>query len=326
MNSRKQLGRIFQGCTLVFIIAAGLVLAMFMTPYVARGDEASTWMKLLSGCSGDPSTIGNVAQVYFGPSNSAGPGSVFKVDGHRQYSLRFDLQDLLNDYNLAPPSPTGAATEDHWFSVGHPAQCQATNSVQWNVRGSIPIQGPLGSGISADVQGSLAKASSVKLRTDGYRLIYLKTDAFARELADPKNAFYLEEFRATKDRVIEANALQVLGVSVDYTFSTDIAASVKASLPIGPVTTGPDGINVTAKFVNDTTYEISTKSDFYLMGSYVTWPELASGTGILTGRSGILLSGPAYIIRSPHGPKLVRNSLTRPVKIANKHIHRRPRK
>jgi len=191
-----------------------LVAAFCCLPHAMFADDASVaWRKVLQKCA-KTEVIGS-RSAFFGVSNTAGPGSVWRFTSDKSLRLLFELSDAI-------PS---SADQAKMITEGNIATCAGNASSSWDLKIGLPFStGP----ISADIAAVLGRAKRVVVSVDGYAVDMLKETNWKRAFRSlgPEDD-YLKEVNQ-EGRVLAENVVKVTGFRVTFSFGTNLSADIQA--------------------------------------------------------------------------------------------------
>ena len=198
--------------------------------------------------------------LYFGPSNSVGPGSgwreAFGADGkHADFRLRFAQADLPEPKNFIELSKSGYS-------------CQNGKSVTFELNADVSASVstlPLTAALSND----LKTAKSVTVTVGGMGWDQIKEieyeDYFKKQLGAGDK--YYEDMN-NSNRLVLYRALAVKDLTMDYTFSSEDYAKLTAkySGPLGGGGSGNIGGNVSINWKGDNKMAITAPGNSWVLG------------------------------------------------------------
>lgn len=215
----------------------------------------SAWETVASRCA--VSDIDGNHTLFFGASNSLGPGSIWRkapADSGGGYRVRWRATDI----------PT---THD-WALAGQNFSCDGTSS--------LVLSGDLAANFSADIlpvtgelQTDLSKADNVQVNTTTMRWDNVVEGPFEETIAQLPDTDPLKEDLAQPGRLVLYRALQVQGFNAVLTFKRNIAENLKGKYPNSMVLPGHATLSANLKWVNETALHIAVPSGFYIAGQLV---------------------------------------------------------
>jgi hypothetical protein len=200
------------------IILATLILSFVNIAFGA--DATSAWRDVLQKCAASD-LLGRRQVLFFGVSNTVGPGSVWRFSDDKSVRLLFELSDAV-------PSPDDRA---NLLVVGPLSQCVGQATSNWNLRFGLPFSTPI-SALAANIAAILGRAKNVTVSVDSFGMDVLKEvpwrTAFKRlGAADSTNAYYSVLFE--DGSVLAENVVKVGGLKAVFTFDRALSADVAAS-------------------------------------------------------------------------------------------------
>jgi hypothetical protein len=232
------------------------LLATILLWAVGCDDARDAWKKILSKCA-STDKIGSDA-IFFGASNTIGPGSVWRKKDDGSYVVMFELSDIFPQQG----------DRDKILHPNNVATCQGTNSSSWEVKGQLPFEGG-STPVSGDLSVDLKKASKTTVTVNGWSTVDLKETpwkAAVNGLPDD-NAFKKDVF--ADNRYLAETAVFVSGLTASFEFSTDLATTLNVKYPNGKtIKIGGDGLSLQVNWTSDTTLALTSPGDFYIMAAY----------------------------------------------------------
>lgn len=194
------------------ILAGSLLLTLSVT---AHADAIDVWKKILKKCS-DTKLIGR-QQLFFGLSNSVGPGSVWRLADDRSLRMRFELSDAIPNQ----------ADRDKLISKGPILQCSGDSTTNWSVGLGLPFSTGA-TPITAEIGAILGRAKKVSVSVSSYSIDQLKEVPWKAEFDKlaPNNAYSAD--LKSQNRLLAANSVKVGGLRATFTFATKLGADVQA--------------------------------------------------------------------------------------------------
>lgn len=239
--------------SLAAMLGIGLVALGLGLSGCGRQDAALVaWNDVLKKCVG-ADQLGPLL-VYFGPSNSIGPGAIWRRSDEGALFLRYELADAIPD----------EGQRNAMIVPGVEASCRGTAKSTWTLKPSVLIQSQL-----APANGSLGvdvdRAKSATVSVNSWALDQIKEGPFEEWLKTHPQAGYVDDV-GRKSRLFMERAVRLLGFSTTLEFSSDVASELKAKYLAPGVRTGEVGIGLIAKWTSNTTLELSSSAKIYIAG------------------------------------------------------------
>lgn len=212
------------------------------------------WNQVLLKCA-DSADFPKRRQLYFGPSNAIGPGSVWGINPDGGFDLRFPLSNAIPSQVL----------RSKLIIKGENSTCSGSVLVSTQIKASFALSA-VDNPLQADLSGALESAQTTRVSVDSWRVDRLanfdyeawakskEADGYGQDLVGPK-------WRAR--RFMDA-AIAVSGFSAELSFESKRAASLQAKYP-NP--TANIGGSFSATWVGTNTLKITSKGEFYISGS-----------------------------------------------------------
>jgi len=239
------------------------VAALAVSQPSARADDASTaWRRVLSKCA--KSDVIGTQSLFFGLSNTVGPGSVWRFAEDKSVRLLFELSDAFPK----------AADQSKMVVKNNVASCSGNSSSGWNLGVGLPFSTGL-LPLSADLEGSLKGANRVIVSVNGYAVDELKETPWKsafRKLGARND--YAHEL-AQPNRVIAENVVKISGLRATFVFGTKLSAVVRAKFQNKIVSIGDANLHGDVSAENAIT--LTADGPFYMLAAY---SKLVAGTPI----------------------------------------------
>jgi hypothetical protein len=234
------------------------ILAFFPLLLNASCDPTAEeiWSRLVKKCA-DSDLLGEV--LYFGPSNTTGPGTVWRKTSQGGYNLRWRTGDLV-------------ATED-FTEEGNPYQCSGSSSSTSNINPALVLETVLAP-ITGSLGANLKRATSVVAAVDGMMWIDLAEGAYLCTIRDPNNERIHQDLEQGNKYVMTRGLLvQGLVASLEYERATVVDTGLKTKLSGEIVTDSSEGLGIklSAEWRGDTKLELKADSRFFIAGELSPW-------------------------------------------------------
>jgi hypothetical protein len=212
----------------------------------------NVWMRVLRQC-GDLGSLQNDF-IYFGVSNSLGPGSVWRQKQDGSWQPRAMLSNLT----------TNEKALSQILVKGKPASCNGKSSFEWKLSPSLALSSRV-SPLNAEISASLNKAKAVTVSIKNWRIDELieapfEAEVFKRQVTD---IYRREVFNV--NHVLMTRGVWVSGMTATLTFSKEDAAQAKASIGKS-ILGGTASVDLNAKYTADDTITFESGDGFYLIG------------------------------------------------------------
>lgn len=197
-------------------LAIGALATFLSIAQQGFADDATTaWRKILRKCAA--SDVIGKQSLFFGVSNSVGPGSVWRFADDKSIRLLFELSDAFPDEGqrtlLIKSNPV--------------AQCAGDATSSWNLKLSLPFStGAIP--LAADIGAILGRAKKVTVSVSGFGVDELKEVNWKQAFQGlPPNNAYRSEVNQL-DRVIAENVVKIAGLKAVFVFGSQLSADVQA--------------------------------------------------------------------------------------------------
>ncbi len=182
-------------------------------PALAQNSSA-TWKQILKKC--DPTQEIGKQILFFGVSNSIGPGSVWRFANDKSIRLVSTLSDAV-------PS---ASDQAKIIAPGKINVCATNQSTKWNLKLRLPFSTGA-TPLTLDIAAALGKADDVQVSIEGYGIDVI--DEFQWKSLIPLNSSFVQELNQPGPQLLVAeNSYKVTGLKATFSYKTDLSADVKA--------------------------------------------------------------------------------------------------
>jgi hypothetical protein len=238
-------------------IENGLSLAVVCSLVLLAGckkeeDVSAAWVSVLRQCVASDQLANKI--LYLGPSNSLGPGTLWRREPTGGMFLRYALSDAI----------ANRARRDRLILPGVDATCSGTKAASWSLQPSVLLElklAPLNAQVSAD----LNKAKSVTASVAGWSLDQIREGPFEEWLSSNLTSPYAVDARRDS-RVVEVRAIRVVGFTAALHFTTSDATSLKVKYSGSNLLTADLGVGLAATWKDETTLELTSTNPFYIGG------------------------------------------------------------
>jgi hypothetical protein len=232
------------------------VVAMASVACDGSNDIRSGWEKVLSHCaSTDLVKASNI--LYFGPSNTTGPGSVFRKAADADFRIRWPAGDLV------PPAPVTIIVR------GADSACSGSTQTNSDFGASLSFSGQP-TPISAGLQADFKKASSVDVQAGKIAWDTVAEGPYKQYVDSLPGASGAQKDLFTGQMLVLYRALRVSGYAVALQFSSTDAANLQAKYS-GPQLGGALSAGLNATWGSNGKLTLSASSDFYIAGQLVKY-------------------------------------------------------
>jgi hypothetical protein len=211
------------------------------------------WADVLAKCATmDP--IPTDKLLYLSPSNAIGPGSCWVRSDDDVYNFRFSLTEAV----------AVEAERDQFIEPGAAATCDGSTNSQWSIKPSVLLSSP-----AAPIEGDLAvemdEKASVKLSVKTWRWMLLRPVRYEEWSRTPRAGVYGAEVQRP-GRLIMTAAVKVEGMQADIVLSDELAAKVRAKLPVGGTVPLKADAGLTVSWKDNRTLSVTSAGPFYIAG------------------------------------------------------------
>jgi hypothetical protein len=244
----------------LYALTAFAAIPLLVSNISCDGNETprDIWNSILKQCSA--SDLLGTKVMYFGPSNTIGPGAVWRKTQNGGYNLRFSLGGVQ-------PTPANVQT----FTVsGTNATCTGTASSKSHFDFAANFSNPT-SGVEAGLQQSFSKATDASMKVNAWEwetLAELPYETYFKGARAAGSTFGNDLYAG--NRYVTTRALKVGGLVIDLKFSTSDTGSIKASLgqtiKIGDISFGGHWSGE-----NNSTLSLVSTDNFYIAGELSEW-------------------------------------------------------
>ncbi|WP_153020776.1 hypothetical protein [Pseudomonas sp. BMS12] len=236
----------------------GLISSFMLAVSVAgcRHDAKAAWADVAKDCAF--SDLNGEKILFFGPSNSIGPGSIWRQasEAGGGYRVRWESASV----------PSGA----EWMRNGSEFQCQGNNITKFTGAATTTFASDIAP-LSAELKAELEKAKSVEVKVAMMKWDTLVEGPFEQAvLALPADA-PLKKDLAKPGRLVMYRALLIRGFEAKLSFDTVVGGDVSAKIKDGVLQSinGELGAGLNARWDSNKNLYLSSPSDFYVAGELV---------------------------------------------------------
>jgi hypothetical protein len=202
----------------VRLIMKKFLLAFLMlslgSPVFAQ-DASTAWRKVIKKCA--KSDLIGSQSLFFGVSNTIGPGSVWRFANDKSIRLMFELSDAFPDQTA----------QSKMIKANNTGDCLDTSSSSWNIKLGLPFSTGA-TPLSLDIGALLGQAKKVTVSISGFALDDLKETNWKEAFKGltPDNAYAKELLQ--ENRLVAENVVKVTGFKAVFDYKTALSADVQA--------------------------------------------------------------------------------------------------
>ncbi len=220
------------------------------------GDSRNAWNNVLQHCAN--SDLNSQTILYFGPSNSLGPGSIWRKASDGGYRLGYELKDIL-----------GMPADNTLIVKGDPVGCNGSTSSTSDFGASLNFDGnslPLTASLQADIKS----AKNVQAEATSISWDLIKEGPYTAGISQLPAGNAVRSYIGSDDKLVMYRALRVTGYSAKIDFNQADVAGLQAKYA-GPQLGGALGGGLTANWAANGTLTITSPSEFYIAGEIVPY-------------------------------------------------------
>jgi len=204
-----------------------MTVAVLFLAQAAQGQDDATaaWRKILKKCAAS-ADIGKES-LFFGVSNTVGPGSVWRFADDQSVRLMYEHSDAF------PQQATQAAM----ISNGTVSKCLGDASSSWDLRLILPFSTGA-TPLSFDLNTELGRARSITVSVKGWAIDVLKETVWKNNFRSmAQNNPYKTELNQP-NRILAENVVKVTGLQTVFMFSGKLSVQVQAKFRAKTFTLG----------------------------------------------------------------------------------------
>jgi len=237
-----------------------IMLALVLTPVsLAKDDAKSIWKNIVKKCAASD-LLGDKV-LFFGLSNSSGPGSILRQRAKEEgggYGFRWSLEDI-------EPS------HDKWAQLftkppANLVACSGNSEKKTNIKAGILLESvvaPLTGGLSSDF--SRAKKTTVQVQS--YAWDTLDEGPFVLKINSLSSDSSIRPDLNKPDRLVITRALKVKGIVADLEFTNADAVVLQGKYKDQtPVKVGDIAFNASWTGTGKTILHLESPAEAYLAG------------------------------------------------------------
>jgi hypothetical protein len=192
-----------------------LVVALLGVGKIVAQDANTAWKKVLKNCA--KSDLIGKRSLFFGVSNTIGPGSVWRRADDNSIRLMFELSDAF----------PAAADQAKIVKTNDTVGCYGNSSSKWDIKLGLPFSTGA-TALTLNIGALLGQAKSVTVSVTGFAIDDLVETNWKQAMAGlgTDNVYYKETQQT--GRLVAENAVKVTGLKAVFNYKTDISADVQA--------------------------------------------------------------------------------------------------
>jgi hypothetical protein len=190
-----------------------LLMVFVIRPLYAQ-DASTAWRNVIKKCA--KSDLIGKETLFFGVSNTIGPGSVWRFEKDKSIRLMFELSDAFPDQS----------DQSKIVKANNTAACLGSSTSGWNIKLGLPFSTGA-TPFSLDIGALLGQAKKVTVSISGFALDDLKeTDwKVAFKGLAPDNPYAKELLQ--DNRVVAENVVKVTGFKAVFDYKTNLSVDVQ---------------------------------------------------------------------------------------------------
>lgn len=237
-----------------------LLLLLIITPVgFANNDAKKVWKDVIKKCA--TSDLLGKKVLFFGLSNTAGPGSILRKRASTEgggYGFRWSLEDLEPNSANWPELFTKPPAN----LVG----CSGTSEKKTNIKAGLVLESvvvPLTGGLSVDFN----RAKKVTVGVQHYKWDTLDEGPFVLKIDSLPTESRIRQDLNRPDRLVITRALKVKGITADLEFTSGDALALQGKYnDQAPVRVGDVTFNASWTGSGRTTLHLESPAESYLAG------------------------------------------------------------
>lgn len=234
----------------VIAIVTGTVALLKSPPTVK-----TAWSTVAQRCA--ESDLDGDTTLFFGPSNSLGPGSIWRLAGASTgggYRVRWRDQAV-----------PGART---WSLPGRAFSCEGMDAIKLSGEAVGQFSADI-LPVSGQMQTDLALARQVEFRTASMRWDEVLEGPFEEAVAKLPSGNPVKEDLSKPGRLVLYRALKVYGFEAVLTFDAPVAEKLRARYHSHVVLPGHDTLSANLTWTSRSELRVTVPSGFYVAGQLV---------------------------------------------------------
>ncbi len=228
-----------------------LVLLAFCFLLVGCEDDAKTaWTNVIKKCADND--LNGKTILYFGPSNTLGPGSVWREGNNGGYYVRYDLEQMSG--------------HEMFINKGVPSTCDGTSTTKFGLKASIGLTSSVVPA-SGELVNDFKKAKDIQVKASSIAWDNVIEGSYETFVKTAPLSAIREDLDKNNRRVL-SRALRISGYSATLEFNDSDAIALKGKysggLPVGDV-----GAEISTSWSSSNKLTITSTRDFYIAGELV---------------------------------------------------------
>jgi hypothetical protein len=187
---------------------------IFVASPLFAQDASTAWRDVIKKCA-KSDEIGKDT-LFFGVSNTIGPGSVWRFADDKSIRLMFELSDAF-------PDPSA---QSKIVKANNTAACLGSATSSWNIKLGLPFSTGA-TPLTLDIGALLGQAKKVTVSISGFALDDIKETLWKEAFKGlaPDNPYAKEILQ--DNRVVAENAIKVTGFKAVFDYKTNFSLDVQ---------------------------------------------------------------------------------------------------
>ncbi|WNF47371.1 hypothetical protein RHP75_02705 [Pseudomonas sp. SG20056] len=228
------------------------MLSLLAVVVGCKHNAKNAWADVAKNCA--YSDLNGKKILFFGVSNSIGPGSVWReaTDGGG-YRLRLDSSKIPGSSN--------------WVKNGSEFDCQGSSSTKLSGGAVVDFASSVAP-LSADLKTEFSKAKSVEVKVSKLNTVLIEEVGFEQAVKALPPASPEKDEMSKPGRLVMYRAILVSGFEAKLSFDTDVGAELSAKLKDGALQSinGELGAGVNVRWISNKELVLSSPNSFYIAG------------------------------------------------------------
>jgi hypothetical protein len=189
-------------------------LMVFVTRPLFAQDASTAWRNVIKKCA--KSDLIGRDTLFFGVSNTIGPGSVWRFADDRSIRLMFELSDAFPDQS----------DQSKVVKANNTAACLGSATSSWNIKLGLPFSTGA-TPLTLDIGVLLGQAKKVTVSISGFALDDIKETEWKEAFKGlaPDSPYAKEILQ--DNRVVAENAVKVTGFKAVFDYKTNFSVDVQ---------------------------------------------------------------------------------------------------
>lgn len=239
--------------------SSGLIVSLALSLLLSGCDDnvSAAWTDVLKKCVGDDQITAKLE--FIGPSNTIGPGALWRKDSLGKLRLRFLIDRAIPDKQ----------ERNALFIPGEFSTCKGREKSSWRVN-PVLLLGTGTDRIQGELAIDLSKAKSVAVGVTSWALDQIVEGPFETWLREHPDSGYVKDLIDVTNgsRVVMRRAVKVRGFSTTLVFSPSVGMALRPRYSSPTLSAGKLGVNLTSKWTNDTTLDLTSTKDIYIAAEF----------------------------------------------------------